>query len=217
MGKSKKKKFKKIKVTLKKMEAIQSNPITKNDPCACCKGCKERIFQTFKCSISDFVYWHPLVSLFFGFVVLMLILFFTLTSTYTLNATVKNVGYRGVTVVFQGMYESDNEQQLTVKVNNPSEYQVGDIVTIEIRVGKIKGNVMQGKICTPPNTMASIVTIGIIAVVVIIIAGIVAVKISEARCARKSAKETEIEGILSTPLEKFYEDEDLVNHYIDKK
>lgn len=216
MGESKKKKFKKIKVTLKNAETMQRNSDTKNDPCACCNGCKEGIFRTFKCSIGDFVYWHPLVSFFLGFAVLVLVLFFTLTSTYTLNATVKNVGYRGVTVVFQGMYEGDN-RQMTINVNNPSKYQVGDIVTIEIRVGKLKGNVMQGKICTPPDTMTSIVTIGIIAVVVIIIAGIAAVKISKAKCAKKSARETEIEKILNTPLDQFYEKRELVDHYISKK
>lgn len=136
-------------------------------------ACEERTFrdklsekvEAVKSTIGDFKNRHTFAIGFLVTIVLVIACFFAFTSTYTLNATIVNVGYGGVTVTFPGMYESDNEQQLTMNVNNPSEYQVGDIVTIEIRVENLDRAVMYGKICTPPNTMASIGIITDVAVV----------------------------------------------------
>lgn len=126
-------------------------------------ACEERTFrdkfsekvEAFKSAIGDFIREHTYVTIFLVVIVFLTASFFTFTSTYTLNATITNVGYGCVTVTFPGMYESDNEQQLTMNVNNPSEYQVGDIVAIEIRVDNLSRTALYGKICTPPNAMTS--------------------------------------------------------------
>lgn len=126
-------------------------------------ACEERTFrdklsekvEAVKSTIGDFKNKHTFAIGFLVTIVLAIACFFAVTSTYTLNATIVNVGYGGVIVAFPGMYESDNEQQLKFNVNNPSEYQVGDIVTIEIRVENLDRTVLYGKICTPSNTMTS--------------------------------------------------------------
>lgn len=51
--------------------------------------------------------------------------------TYTTQATVTAVGYKGVTVEYKGKYGEDLTKE--VDVDDVSEYQIGDTVTIKIK------------------------------------------------------------------------------------
>lgn len=51
--------------------------------------------------------------------------------TYTTPGTVTAVGYKGVTVEYKGEYGQDLKKE--INVDNVTEYQIGDTVTIEIK------------------------------------------------------------------------------------
>ena len=53
------------------------------------------------------------------------------TPTYTTQATVTAVGYKGVTVEYKGEYGQDLKEK--INVDDVTEYQIGDTVTIEIK------------------------------------------------------------------------------------
>lgn len=65
--------------------------------------------------------------------ILALLLSFLFAPTYSTQTTVTQVGYGGVTVEYAGKY--GKEKTTFLDVETPTEYQIGDIVTI-----KIKGN-----------------------------------------------------------------------------
>lgn len=54
-----------------------------------------------------------------------------LTPTYTTQATVTAVGYKGVTVEYKSAYGQDRTKK--INVDDVTEYQIGDIVNIEIK------------------------------------------------------------------------------------
>lgn len=62
---------------------------------------------------------------------LVIVLPIRLTPAYTTRATVTAVGYKGVTVEYKSGYGQKRTKK--VDVDDASEYQIGDIVNIEIK------------------------------------------------------------------------------------
>lgn len=51
--------------------------------------------------------------------------------THTTQATITAVGYKGITVEYKGEYGQDRTRK--INVDDVTEYQIGDTVTIEIK------------------------------------------------------------------------------------
>lgn len=55
-------------------------------------------------------------------------------SIYNIYGTVTSVGYKGITVTYTGGYGEEEEKVKKLSVDDPSQYEVGDILTIKINV-----------------------------------------------------------------------------------
>ena len=79
-------------------------------------------------------YWALLITVFVAAAVISAAIIIPLeitAPTYSTQATVTAVGYKGVTVTYAGEY--GREITRTFDYNDSKQYQVGDIVTIEIK------------------------------------------------------------------------------------
>lgn len=76
-----------------------------------------------------------------GIIVVIAVIIITLLSCnwdsicpmYSIEGTVMSVGYKGITVTYPGKY--GEERTAKIKVDNPSEYQIGDTITIQTSGG----------------------------------------------------------------------------------
>lgn len=53
--------------------------------------------------------------------------------TYSIEGTVMSVGYKGITVSYPDKYGEERTDK--IEVDNPSEYQIGDTITIQTSGG----------------------------------------------------------------------------------
>lgn len=93
---------------------------------------KKSKISAFKKFFKDDYFFYILISVILvAGITLLIVLPLHFTPTHTTQANVTAVGYKGVTIEYRSGYG----QVVTKKVNvdDVSEYQIGDIVTIEIK------------------------------------------------------------------------------------
>lgn len=102
------------------------------------KRCKTSEFKAiFKDFItSDYFFVFILLIVFIGGIILAFVLPPHIAPAYTVQANVTAVGYKGVTVEYLGEY--GKAEKRTVDVDDVSEFQEGDTVTIEIKAWQVK-------------------------------------------------------------------------------
>lgn len=87
------------------------------------------------------------MAIFTGIFVIIFVIVITLISfnwesispMYSIEGTVVSVGYKGITVTYSGKYGEERTDK--IEVDNPSEYQIGDTITIQTSGGSFSAKI----------------------------------------------------------------------------